>query len=146
MATAEFHEVLPVDKERLFSTIIQYEHYPRFVEGCTAVDVKKNPDGTVRVVYQVDFMSKKLSYTLDHREDPKKGVVEWKLVESDFFKKNDGKWELKSAGKGKSDVRYLLDLEFKIPVPGFILNRLVKGSLPTLVKSFASQAKSAEAV
>ncbi len=141
MAQAEFHEVLTVNKEKLFSTITNYESYPQFVEGCTAVKVEKRSDGNVRVVYHVDMMSKSLSYTLDHKEDAEKGVIEWNLVESNFFKKNDGKWELKKVAGEKTDVRYALDVEFKIPVPGFVLNRLVKGNLPGMVKSFEKQAK-----
>lgn len=140
MAQAEFREVLSVDKDKLLSVITTYEAYPEFVEGCKAVQVQRNSDGSSRVTYQVTVMSQDISYTLDHREDSSQGTVQWKLVESNFFKKNDGKWEIKQAGKGKSDVVYSLDVEFKVPVPGFILNRLVKGSLPGMVKSFEKQA------
>jgi len=139
MAQAEFHEVLSVDRDKLFQVITQYEHYPKFVEGCKAVTIEKADGAQKRVTYQVSMM-KEVSYTLDHSEDAQSGVVSWTLVESDFFKKNIGRWELKSVGPGKTDVRYALELEFKIPVPGLILNRLVKGSLPAMVKSFQKRA------
>lgn len=144
MAQTEFHDVLSVDKEKLLSVITRYEDYPQFVEGCTAVKVERpsegKSEGKIRVEYQVNVMSQNVTYTLDHWEDRKTGKVEWALVESNFFKKNNGSWEVKSVGTGKSDVTYALDVEFKVPVPGFILNRLVKGSLPGMVKSFEKQA------
>lgn len=139
MASAEFHEVLDVDKDKLFQVITRYEEYPQFVDGCKSVKVDraKNP---VHATYHVSMM-KDVTYTLEHHEDASTGVVKWHLIDSDFFKMNNGRWELKSAGPGKTDVRYTLEVEFKIPVPGLILNKLVKGSLPSMVKSFQKRAK-----
>jgi ribosome-associated toxin RatA of RatAB toxin-antitoxin module len=139
MASAEFHETLSVDKDKLFQAITRYEDYPQFVEGCTGVKVERKGSGQARVTYDVSMM-KDITYTLDHREDEASGVVEWSLVESDAFKKNNGRWQLKSAGPGKTDVHYALEVEFKFPVPGFILSRLVKGSLPSMVESFRKRA------
>ncbi len=142
MASAEIKEILPVDKDKLFEAIIRYENYPQFVEGCTAVKVERKGTGKARATYHVS-MVKDVTYTLDHLEDAEGGRVEWTLVESDFFKKNTGRWELKTAGKGKTEVFYSLDVEFKIPVPGFMLNRLIKGGLPSMLKNFEKQAKKA---
>src|SRR4051812_4919144 len=119
MAQTEFHDVLSVNPEKLLSTITQYEDYPKFVEGCTSVKVDRFPDGKVRVEYQVTVMSQNVSYTLDHWEDRKTGKVEWELVDSNFFKKNNGRWIVKPLGAEKVDVTYALEVEFKVPVPGF---------------------------
>ena len=140
MAQAEFHEVLPIDKDRLFATIVRYEDYPQFVAGCSGVKVERKASGKARATYNVNMM-KEISYTLDHVEDAAAGRVEWSLVSSDFMKKNSGYWELKSVGPGKTDVRYVVEVEFKFPVPGLILNKLVKGSLPAMVKSFQKRAE-----
>jgi ribosome-associated toxin RatA of RatAB toxin-antitoxin module len=140
MAQAEFHEVLNVDKDKLYAVVTRYEDYPKFVEGCTQVEVQRKGPGHARVTYHVSMM-KDIVYTLDLREDPTTGVVEWSLAESDTFKKNSGRWELKAAGPGKTDVKYAVEVDFKIMVPGFILNRLVKGSLPSMVAGFEKRAK-----
>ena len=140
MAQAELKEVLAVDTDKLFSIITRYEDYPQFVDGCTQVKVVERSTKNVRVIYHVSVMSQDVVYTLDHQENRETGRVDWSLVESNFFKKNHGSWQIKSLGKDKSDVLYSLDIEFKISVPGFILNRLVKGSLPGMVRSFEKQA------
>lgn len=141
MAQAEVHEVLSVAKDKMWDAIVRYEEYPKFVDGCTSIQVERKGPGHARVTYHVSLM-KDVTYTLDHKEDKDKGIVEWTLVESDFFKKNVGRWELKDAGAGKTDVLYSLEVEFKIPVPGFILSGLIKKSLPAMVKSMEKQAKS----
>jgi ribosome-associated toxin RatA of RatAB toxin-antitoxin module len=139
MASAEFHEIIAVDKDKFFQAVLRYEDYPQFVEGCTQVKVERKGPGQARVTYHVSMM-KDVVYTLDHREDSAAGVLEWSLVESDTFRKNSGRWVMKSAGPGKTDVLYEIEVDFKIPVPGFILNRIVKGSLPAMIESFRKRA------
>jgi len=140
MAQAEIHEVLPVDCDKLFAAIISYEEYPKYVDGVTGIKVERKGAGQARVTYNVSMM-KDVTYTLDHKEDQALGTIEWTLVESDFFKANKGIWKLKSVGAGKTDVTYKIEVEFKIPVPGLILNRLIKGSLPSMLKCFENRAK-----
>ncbi len=139
MAKAEICEVLPVSKEALFAAITEYGNYPQFVEGCTHVQVEKMGPGKSKVTYRVSMM-KEVNYTLDMSEDFQAGTVNWTLVSSDFFKKNNGAWKLKTVSEGKTEAHYSLEVEFNIPVPGFILNKLVKGGLPSMLKNFERQA------
>ena len=140
MANAEISEIVNVDKDKLFAAVIGYENYPKFVEGVTKVTVERKAPGRARVTYHVSMM-KDVVYTLDHVEDPEKGEVTWELVESRDMKKNKGTWSLTSAGAGKTQVDYDIEIEFNFPIPGFILNRLIKGSLPAMLKNFEKQAK-----
>lgn len=145
MASAEIKEVLPVDFDVLFDVIVKYEAYPQFIDGCTQVQVERTPGtpgqpGRAKASYKVN-MIKEVNYTLDHVEDREKGTIEWSLVDSDFFKSNRGSWKLKRLGPGKTEAHYALEADFKIPVPGMILNRLIKGSLPQMLKNFEKQCK-----
>ena len=130
MAQAEFHEVMDVDQKALFQVISDYAKYPDFVDGCKESKVERTSPTTAQVSYLISMM-KEVRYTIDLKEDPAKGIIEWTMIQSDSFKKNNGRWELKAAGAGKTDVRYSLEIEFNFPVPGLILNKLVKGSLPS---------------
>ncbi len=143
MAQAEFRETLSVEPKKLLEVITGYDSYPEFVDGCRSATMTRSPQSDlIRVSYQVSVMSQDVTYTLDHRHDLKSGRVDWVLVESNFFKKNTGRWEVRPTAQGKSDVLYTLEVDFKVPVPGFILNRLVKGSLPGMVRSFEKRANS----
>jgi ribosome-associated toxin RatA of RatAB toxin-antitoxin module len=137
MANAEYEEVLPVNREAFFKTVTAYERYPEFVEGCKKVEVKRDGAKT-QVTYHINMM-KDISYTLEHTEDLTAGRVTWSLVASDFLKKNIGHWEIDAAAPGTTRVKYVIDIDFNFPIPGMILNRLVKGSLPSMIKSFKNQ-------
>ena len=140
MAQAEFEEVLKVDAEKLYRVITQYEFYPKFVEGCQSAQVDRISSQQAKVTYHVNVLSQDVHYVLQLQESVDQSRVEWTLIESNFFKKNIGHWELKSLGPGKTQVKYSLDVEFKVPIPSFVLNRLVKGSLPGMVRSFEKRA------
>jgi ribosome-associated toxin RatA of RatAB toxin-antitoxin module len=140
MAKAEHKEVLNVSKDKLFQAIVGYEGYPNFVEGCQSVDVERVSPTEAVVTYDVSMM-KDITYTLRHKEDAAKGVVTWSLEESDFFTLNNGRWEIKELGKDKCEALYTLEVEFKIPIPGFMLKKLISSNLPSMVKGFATRAK-----
>lgn len=144
MAQAQFQAVLNVDFERLYQVITQYEKYPEFVDGCNKVKILKSGKNENVVEYHIHLL-KELSYTLTHRENPDSGRVEWELLKSDFLTLNKGFWQLKKGTENETDkthVEYQIEIDFKFPVPGFILNRLIKGSLPSMVKNYEERAKS----
>lgn len=139
MANAEHKDTLNCDRDALYKVITDYENYPKFVEGAQSVTVSRD-GGKIVATYHVSVM-KDIHYRLEHTEDAAQGIVTWKLIDSDTFKKNEGRWEVKSAGPGKTEARFTTEVEFKIPVPGFILNQIVKGSLPSMVKAFEKRAQ-----
>jgi len=125
---------------------VSYENYPKLVEGCKKVEVERKAAGHARVKYPVSMM-KDLWSVLEQTEDRAAGKMSWKLVDTDnTIKSNVGEWTLKPSADGsKTEVTYKIDIEFGIPVPGFILSKLVKGSLPTMVKGFEKFAKTGKA-
>ena len=139
MATAKFEKDIKVDIKKLFQVIIRYEDYPKFVDGCTEVRVESRKPPKTRVFYKVSKM-KEIEYTLEHEELESEGVIRWTLVSSNAFKKNSGRWTLKDLGGGKVHVDYEVDIDFSIPVPGFVLKKLIAGSLPDMVQGFVDYA------
>ncbi len=140
MAVAGTEKLISVPFDKLFDTITAYEKYAEFVDSVKDVKVTREV-GRLEVQYSLSVMGKDFTYTLKHSEDRSQGRISWELLSSDFFKKNTGHWELKKEGEGATFARYQLDVEFKVPIPGFILNKLVKGSLPSLMKNFEDRAK-----
>jgi len=140
MAFFEFKEKVLVDSEKLFSAVSKYEEYPEFLQGCRSVTVARKEPGRAIAEYVVSIM-KEVSYTLEHAENKINKCIKWTLVESDFFTKNNGSVDIQEIGAGKSEVRFAVDVEFKMFIPGFILKGLVKKSIPHIIDAFESRVK-----
>jgi ribosome-associated toxin RatA of RatAB toxin-antitoxin module len=141
MAEADVKYTVNVSKDRFFRTICRYADYPDYVENCDRVTVENLGPGKANVTYEVTIMGKEIQYKLEHEEFPDKGLMTWRLVESNFVRRNIGRWEITEKGASQAEVRYVIDIEFLIPVPGFILNKLVRGSLPGMIRNFEEKAR-----
>jgi ribosome-associated toxin RatA of RatAB toxin-antitoxin module len=141
MAQAEQEKTYDVDAAKYFQAVSQYEKYPEFVDGMKKVSAQRGSNGEVTAHYELSMMSKEMSYDLNIKEDPAAGTVNWTLAKSDFFKVNNGAWKIESLGAGKCKVTYSLEVEFNFSVPGLILKGLVKGTLPSMMKSFYERAQ-----
>lgn len=142
MAQASRTAVLAVPSEKLLKVIQDFKKYPEFVTGVKSAEILQEGGGSkpARVKYGVEIMGKKIDYTLDHFTDGASGV-RWELVESSLMKVNRGGWKLEPKGGASTEVTYTLELELNFSVPGFIMNQLVKSSLPTMMESFEKRAK-----
>lgn len=141
MANASLTKTLEVSRDKIFAAVTRYEDYPQFLTGCKKVEVERKAPGQARVKYFSNILGKDLWYLLEHTEDAAKGIVTWKLIESDLLKVDSGTWTLKDAGEGKTEVTYAIDIEFKVWVPGPVLKGLVATSLPLLMSEYEKQAK-----
>jgi coenzyme Q-binding protein COQ10 len=145
MAKATLTKTLEVSKDKFFAAVTRYEDYPQFVTGCKKVEVERKAPGQARVKYFTNILGKDLWYLLEHTEDLEKGIVSWKLVESDLLKVDSGTWTLKDLGDGKTEATYAIDIEFKIWIPGPVLKTLTATSLPTVISEMERRAKAGAA-
>ena len=133
-------EIMEVDLDSLWDVITDYEGYADFVDGLSSTKIIERKGNDVFVEYHINMMMKNFKYILKHSEKPKKGL-EWEMVEGDFFKYNNGSWELKEKGKGKIEATYSVDIGFPLLVPKSIVNGLVGSSLPSMLKKFEKRAQ-----
>jgi len=140
MAKADNTKVMKASFDSVFDTVTDYAEYPKFVSGCKEVEILSEKESKKKVRYSVN-MIKDIEYTLEHKEDRKKGTISWDLIDGDLIKSNSGLWTLTDQEDGTTKVHYSIDIEFSIPVPSLILSRLVKGSLPDMLDHFEKQAK-----
>lgn len=139
MATATRTEVVDIDINKLYDTIIEYEKYPEFVDGVSAIKIISRDDKTAKVEYSLN-MIKSFKYIINTKQE-KPSHVSWTLDSGDLFKVNNGEWKLKDLGGGKTEVTYSLDVDFKIFAPSSILAALTEKNLPTMMGSFFKRAK-----
>lgn len=135
MAEASKTVEMPVARDLLWKVIVDYERYPEFVDSVQKVKVLSREGGKTRVEYGIELLGKQITYVLDHVETAPE-QMRWGLVESNVLKSNAGGWKLTDLGGARTEVTYHLALDFKIYVPGMILNGLVKSTLPRMLDGF----------
>lgn len=140
MARIMREKLMEVPTAALFKAITDFESYPKFLSE--VVGAKIMPGGTKtkqRVEFELEVV-KRFKYTLEFQMKGKE-QVSWKLVDSNFFKTNEGMWQLSPKGDGQTDVHYELEVGFGFLVPGWISKKLTETNLPRMLDSFESQAK-----
>ena len=139
MASTSRTEVVDIEINKLYDVIVDYQKYPEFVEGVDGIKILAQDEKSAKVEYSLSVI-KTFKYIINTKmEKPTK--ISWSLDSGDLFKKNDGSWDLKDLGNGKTEVTYTLDVDFKIFAPSSILNALTAKNLPSMMQSFFKRAK-----
>lgn len=133
-------KVMAVPKSALFKVITDFEKYPEFVDEVVSVQLLDGSTGTKKKVKFELEVIKRFDYVLEF-ELKGEEEVSWKLVSSNIFKKNEGKWSLKDGGANKTDVTYSLDIGLGFLVPGWVSKKLTETNLPKMLDGFESRAK-----
>ena len=140
VAKADQEKTYDVSADQYYQSVTQYEQYPEHVEGMKGIRVERNGNQIVGH-YDLSMMGKEISYSLNLVEDPANKAMNWTLKKSDFFTVNNGAWKITSTGSKSCKVHYSVEVEFNLPVPGFLLKGIVKSQLPAMMNSFYERAK-----
>jgi len=135
---------MAVSPKALYSVITDFENYPKFMPEVVGVEILPGATKSkVRVKFEIELL-KKFAYVLEFSMKPNE-EVSWKLVESNFFKNNSGRWHLVPKGAKATQVAYELDVAFGFMVPSWITKKLTETNLPKMLGSFEEQAKAVKA-
>lgn len=127
-------------RDALLKVITDVEAYPEFItEVVSAKKLKGGTDKKFQVKFELEIV-KRFEYVLEFNVTGKE-TVSWHLVESNFFKKNEGKWVLKELGPNKTAATYELDIALGFMVPGWVTKKLTETNLPKMFESFEKRAQ-----
>jgi len=125
--------------ETMFSLIIDYKSYPKFLTTVYSTKIlEENNHGTI-VEFKTNVV-KKISYTLQLKSKGKTSLT-WNLVEGEMMKKSDGAWKLKKIDADTTEATYSLDIELNQYIPTFLTQMMIQTSLPLTLKEFAEEAE-----
>lgn len=110
---------------RCFEVVIDFESYPEWAADIKDVRVlERDAEGRgTRVGFRAAAFGRSTSYTLayDYSRAPK--ALSWAQAEGDLTRRLDGSYTFEPAGEAETDVSYVLDVELKLPIPGFVKRR-----------------------
>jgi ribosome-associated toxin RatA of RatAB toxin-antitoxin module len=129
--------------ERCFTVAADLEHYPEWAADIKEVEVKERDDlgRPLLVTFRAAAFGRSTSYTLayDYAEAPR--VLAWKLTQGDITTKLDGSYVFEAADGG-TEVTYHLEVELRVPIPGFIKLRAQSRIMSTALRDMRARAES----
>jgi ribosome-associated toxin RatA of RatAB toxin-antitoxin module len=128
--------------DAVLAVIADFEQYPEWTGAVKQVTVlDRLPDGRgSRVTFVLDAGAIRDTYTLDYTwelAEAGTGTLSWTLVDSTVLKSMEGMYALAASG-AKTEVRYSLAVDLRIPMLGMLRRKaekaIIDGALNELKK------------
>lgn len=128
--------------DTVWNVITDLETYPEWTEGVLATEVLSHDDDGFphHGRFRVDARISEVVYVIEYAYDGYD--VSWHLVEGDMISQLDGRYELWEEDGG-TGVRYTLEVDVDVPVPGFLKQRAAKTILDQGLAGLKSRAEQA---
>ena len=130
--------------ERCFAVADDIERYPEWAAAIKEVTVhERDEEGRPSLVsFRAAAFGRSTTYTLayDHRDAPR--VLAWRLTKGDITTRLDGRYEFVPTGDGGTEVTYHLEVEFRVPIPGFIKMRAQSRIMSTALRELKARVES----
>lgn len=111
--------------ERCFAVSSDLDAYPQWAADIKDVTVHDRDDqGRPQLVtFRAAAFGRSTSYTLAYDYSRAPNVLSWVQTRGDITSKLDGSYVFEPAAGGGTEVTYHLEVEMKVPLPGFIKMR-----------------------
>ena len=131
--------------ERCFAVVADIERYAEWAADIKEIVVdERDAEGRpVLVTFRAAAFGRSTSYTLryDFSEAPRS--LSWKLTKGDITSKLDGSYVFDPAEEGSgTHVRYHLEAELRVPIPGFIKMRAQSRIMSTALRELKARVES----
>jgi ribosome-associated toxin RatA of RatAB toxin-antitoxin module len=130
--------------DRCFEVADDIERYPEWAADIKEVTVLERDESgrPSLVLFRAAAFGRSTTYTLsyDHREAPR--ALSWRLTKGDITTRLDGRYEFEASVNGATEVTYHLEVELRVPIPGFIKMRAQSRIMATAVRELKARVES----
>ncbi len=137
--------VVTATPEQCFAVVSDFERYPDWAADIKQVTVDRRDDEgrPLDVTFRAAAFGRSTSYTLsyDYRDAP--ATLAWKQTAGDLTSKLDGSYTFEPTSSGGTQVTYVLDVELRVPLPGFIKRRAQFRIMHTALEELKARVESA---
>ena len=135
------HTSVSATPEACFAVVADIERYPEWAADIKKVEVhERDPEGRpLLVTFRAAAFGRSTSYTLayDYSEAPR--VLLWRLTEGDITTKLDGCYVFDLRDEGGTEITYHLEVELRVPIPGFIKMRAQSRIMSTALRELKAR-------
>jgi ribosome-associated toxin RatA of RatAB toxin-antitoxin module len=131
--------------ERCFEVVADIERYADWAADIKEITVLERDaqERPLLVNFRAAAFGRSTSYTLayDFSEAPR--ILSWKLTKGDITTKLDGSYVFDAAEGSGTEVTYHLEVELRVPIPGFIKMRAQSRIMSTAMRELKARVESA---
>ena len=137
------HTTVSAPPERCYAVVTDIERYPEWAADIKQVAVGERDDEGRPLVctFRAAAFGRSTSYTLVYDYSQAPHVVSWRLTKGDITTKLDGRYVFEAADGG-TDVTYHLEVELRVPIPGFIKMRAASRIISTALRELKARVES----
>lgn len=137
--------VVSASPKRCFAVVSDPERYPDWIADIKeAVVNERDSEGRpTSVTFRAAAFGRSTSYTLAYDYSGAPSTVSWKLTEGDITTRLDGVYVFEPTEDDRTEVTYHLEVELRVPIPGFIKLRAQNRIMTTALRELKAQVESA---
>jgi ribosome-associated toxin RatA of RatAB toxin-antitoxin module len=136
--------VVAASPDRCFAVVSDLERYPEWAADVKAVTVETiDAEGRPEVAtFRAGAFGRSTSYTLayDYADAPRS--LAWRQTAGDLTAKLDGSYTFEKVGEATTQVTYTLEVELRVPLPGFIKRRAQSRIMHTALEDLRARVES----
>ncbi len=112
--------------ERCFSIVVDVERYPLWVADIREVEVleRNEDDLALTARFRAGAFGRSANYVLSYDYSKAPNVLSWYQTEGDITNKLNGSYEFEATDIDTTLVKYSLEVDLKVPIPGFVKRRI----------------------
>lgn len=117
--------VIRASPAQCFAVVTDFARYPDWVPDIKEVEVgSRDREGRPDVVtFRAAAFGRSTTYTLAYDYTMAPGELSWVQTGGDVTSRLDGRYVFEPSDHGDTEVEYHLDVELRIPIPGFVKRR-----------------------
>ena len=138
------HMVVAAPPEHCFAVVCDVERYTEWAADIKEVIVTRR-DGEGRpleVTWRAGAFGRSTSYTLEYDYADAPRTLAWRQTAGDLTAKLDGSYRFEPADHGGTEVTYLLEVDLRVPLPGFIKRRAQSRIMHTALEELKARVES----
>jgi ribosome-associated toxin RatA of RatAB toxin-antitoxin module len=111
--------------EGCYAVVTDFERYPDWAADIKAVTVDaRDDDGrATRVTFRAAAFGRSTTVTVDYDYSAAPARLSWVQSHGDLTSRYDGSYSFEEVGGSETEVTYTLDVELRVPIPGFVKRR-----------------------
>ncbi|MFN8016384.1 MAG: SRPBCC family protein [Acidimicrobiia bacterium] len=126
--------------EKVLEIILELDQYPVWIDEVQSVEVhdRDSRGRAITATLVTSAMGKTINQTYKYDYSKYPLEISWSLTKGDMLKSLSGKYSLEEKGEYLTKVKYELDVEMSVSLPGFIkkkaAQKIVSSALDNLKK------------